>query len=202
MKIKQITVLAITTLFAVVAFAGDKAHHKMEIKVVADDGDGETQIVLDSDDMGFNMHDMQVGENQSIVDKSGRPVLITRTEKGFTLEVDGKTVEMPVFDGPHDQATWVGDIEVAPEADIDVIVMREGGTGAHGKGMRHRMAPRAMMHADGVMIISGEDIDEATQEVIRNALLAAGHESVHFAGGHDDGPHEVRVVTKIVEVSD
>lgn len=166
MKIKQITLLAITSLFAVVAFAGDKSHHKMEIKVVSDDGDGETHVVLDSDDMDFDMHDMQVGENQSIVDKSGRPVLITRTEDGFALDVDGKTVEMPMIKAPHD-----------------------------------RMAPRAKMKSEGVMIISGKEIDEATQQVIRSALEAAGHESVHFAGGHDGGPHEVRVVTKVVEVT-
>ena len=202
MKIKQIAVLATTTLFAVVAFAGDKAHHKMEIKVVADDGDGETRIVLDSDDMDFNMHEMQVGENQSIVDKSGRPVLITRTEEGFTLDVDGKTVDLPAFEGRSDHASWVGDVEFAPDADVDVIVMRDGEVGrSHSIAMTKAMAPHAMMKSEGVMIISDKEIDEATQQMIRNALEAAGHESVHFAGGHDGGPHEVRVVTKVVEVN-
>jgi len=46
--------------------------NKMKIKVIADDGDGETYLTLDSDDLGFNLHDMAVGENRSIANKEGR----------------------------------------------------------------------------------------------------------------------------------
>jgi hypothetical protein len=171
MNIKQITATAALTLLACSALAGPGQHTKMEIKVVSDDGDGETRLVLDSDELGFDLHDMQVGENQSIVDKEGRPVLITRTAEGFEFAVDGKTIQMPEIDG-------------------HAIRKHAGGP------------PHAMAGREGVMIVSGKPIDDATQRVIREALEAAGHESVHFADGHGPARHEVKVVTKVVEVSD
>jgi hypothetical protein len=171
MKIKQITAIAALTLLACSALAGPEHHTKMEIEVVSDDGDGETRLVLDSDELGINLHDMQVGENQSIVDEEGRPVLITRTAEGFEFEVDGKTIQMPEVDG-H--------------------AFRK-----HAGGPPHPMAGR-----EGVMIVSGKPIDEATQQAIREALEASGHESVHFADGYGPARHEVKVVKKVVEVSD
>jgi hypothetical protein len=172
MNIRQITAIAAITLLACGALAGQEHHTKMEIKVVSDDGDGETRLVLDSDELGFSLHDMQVGENQSIVDREGRPVLITRTAEGFEFEVDGKTIQMPNIEDGH--------------------AMRK-----HPGGPTHAMATR-----DDVMIISGKEIDEATKQIIREALAAAGHDSVHFADGHGPESHEVNVITKVVEVSD
>lgn len=187
MTAKQIATLLATVLFAAAAYAGEKGDHKMEIKVITDDGDGETHLVLDSDDLGFNLHDMQVGENRSIVDKEGRSILITRGEESFSFDVDGKTIEMPVFAGHK------GD----HMKDVDVRVMRMGhhnGKGPHAKG------PHAMMDDQGVVIFSGKQIDAATQQVIRTALESAGHENVHFAGGDHGGPHGVHVIEKVVEV--
>ncbi len=189
MKAKQLATLVATVFFATAAYAGEQAHHKMEIKVIADDGDGQTQFVLDSDDLDFNLHDMQVGENQSIVDKDGRSILITRGEDGFTFDVDGKTIEMPVFGGHDDGYVWVAGGDHTGDFDVDVRVVHDG------------MAPRAM-GMDGVMIISEKEIDEATQQVIRTALESAGHEGVHFAGGHEGGLHQVKVIRKLVEVSE
>ncbi len=167
MKFKQVAVFMAAILFAATAYSGDEGHHKMEIKVVVDGGDGETRIVIDSDDLGFDLHDMQIGENHSIVDKEGRSILVTRVEDGLTFEVDGKTIEMPLFGG-HDG------IHVGMTADA--------------------------MAMDGVMIFSGKEIDEATQQVIRVALESAGHENVRFAGGDDGGPHHVRVIKKLHEI--
>ncbi len=177
MKLKQLVVLLVTVLFASAAYSGDKAHHKMEIKVVSDDGSGETSVVLDSDELGFDLNDMQVGENRSVIDKEGRPILITRNEDGYTLDVDGKSIDLP----PMDHA--------------EHAMMRK----AHMKGQRKHHVMRESMQ--GVMIISGEEIDEATQAVIRTALESAGHTEVHFAGGHDGGPHQVHVIREEVEVT-
>ena len=46
------------------------------------------------------------------------------------------------------------------------------------------------------------ELDPATQEIIRNALTAAGHTSVHFGGGKKGGPHGVKVVKKVVKVEE
>lgn len=187
MKFKQVVVFMAAILFAATAYSGDEGHHKMEIKVVVDGGDGETRIVIDSDDLGFDLHDMQIGENHSIVDKEGRSILVTRVEDGLTFEVDGKTIEMPLFGGDDGMHVWAAAADVDHVSDIDVHVMHVGMTAD-------------AMAMDGVMIFSGKEIDEATQQVIRVALESAGHENVRFAGGDDGGPHHVRVIKKLHEI--
>jgi len=178
----KLAVFMAAALFAATAYAGEEAHHKMEIKVVTDDGNGESIVVIDSDDLDFRLHDLQIGENRSIVDKEGRSILITRAEDGFTLNIDGKTVELPEIDmrGRH----------FAPGVDFDVRVMDHG------------TAPYGLWEPDGVMIISGKEIDEATQQIIRTALESTGHESVNFTGGHGGGLHQVHVIEKVVEVAE
>lgn len=98
MNYKSTALLIATCLFSAAAFAGEKMIHKIAIEIADSSDDGEIRIVLDSDDLGFSLHDMQLGENQAIVDKEGRSILITRTEEGFRFEVDGKTINMPAFD--------------------------------------------------------------------------------------------------------
>ena len=196
MTFKQFAVFVVIGLFATTVWSGEESHQKIEIKVISDDGGDRTHFVLDSDELGFNLHDMQVGENQSVVDKEGRAVLITRTEDGFSFEVDGKTIQMPAFDGSHEKNVWVSNGEFAPDVDVDVRVMHKG------MRMHPGMAPHAMMGDEGVMIISGKEIDAATQQVIRTALESAGHESVHFVGGGEGGLHQIHVIEKVVEVID
>lgn len=179
MNTRQIALLLATVLFAATAYAGDKDHQKIQIKVVSDDGDGETQLTLDTDELGFSLRDMQVGENRSVVDKEGRTILITRKEDSYAFDVDGKTIDMPLF-GAHGEH----------HKNVDVRVIHDG------------MPHKAMMDGKGVVIISGKEIDGATQEIIRNALTAAGHEEVHFADRHKGGPHQVRVVKEVVEVAE
>jgi hypothetical protein len=194
MKVKQIATMLATVLFAAMAFAGDQEHQKIEIKVISDDGDGATHLSLDSDDLGFNLHDLQVGENRSITDKEGRPILITRTDDGFSFDIDGKTIDMPAFDGAHESGNvWI--MKGGHGDDVNVNVLHEDTSGDHTMVMDTSFP-------EGVMIISEKEIDDSTQQVIRTALESAGHESVNFAGGHGgSGPHGVHVIKKhIVEV--
>ena len=185
MNAKQTATLLATILFATAAYSGENQHHKMEIKVIADDGSGETHLTLDSDDLGFNLHDMQVGENRSIVDKEGRSILVTRGEENFSFDIDGKTIELPVYSGHEDGNVWVSKGDYT--SDFDVRVMHDG------------MVPDVMFDDEAVVIFSGKTIDEATQQIIRTALESAGHENVRFAGGDDGGPHRIHVVKKVVE---
>lgn len=83
-----------------VALAQEEAHVK--IVVATDDSDGESiHMQFDSDDVGFNLHDMQEGENQAFVDEVGRTILVTRQADGYTFDVEGKTIKMPLIDGDH-----------------------------------------------------------------------------------------------------
>jgi hypothetical protein len=194
MTAKQIAILLAAVLFAGTAYSGDK-HHKMEIKVVEDDGDGETSVVIDSDDMGFKLHDLAVGETRNFVDKEGRPIEISRGDDGFSINVDGKTIDLPGIDKLHrvkgghgKRKVIIGDGEHA--VDMDVRVIRAGGPHIE------------MMDGEGVMIFSAKEIDEATKQIIRTALESTGHEKVHFADGDEGGLHEVHVIKEVVKASD
>ncbi len=154
--------------------------------MVSDGGTGESVVVLDSDTLGFDMRDMQVGENRSVVDNNGRAVLITRNEHGFSLNVDGETIDLPAVRGDHDEKIWASG---GHDSELDVHVVQA----------RVDSDPVAM---DGVLIFSGKEIDAATQDLIRTTLEAAGHSDVRFTDGKDGGPHRVHVIKEVHEATE
>jgi hypothetical protein len=122
---------------------------------------GDVTIAIDSEELGFNLHDMQEGENRSIIDESGRSVLVTRTADGFTFNIDGEIVEMPALFGGHHGMVWSED---GDEVDVNVHVM-------------HRAQITGRHDMNGTMIISGKPIDAATQQQIKLLLESAGYDS-------------------------
>lgn len=161
MKISKFVICIAALGLVGVAIAGDDAKTRIAIKASVDGSDENVHFAFSSGDAGIDLHDMQVGENRSIVDESGKTVLVTRTEEGFSFDIDGKTIEMPAFDGDH---------------------------------------------MDGVMIMSGKPVDDATQQAIRSLLEAAGHGSdvsfIDHESHHGDGPQHVKVIRKTVELKD
>ena len=188
MNLRNISLVLASLGLASAALAGEQMKTKMVIALIDSDSNGEVRLELDSDDLGFDLHDMQEGENHSIVDKSGRTILITREADGFRFAVEGKTIRMPIFDDECGASAWAshGDI-----TDVDVHVMHDTSiTSAHGM--------------NGVMIFSGRPIDEATQQAIISMLESAGHGSeIRFvdAEGPHAGSHMVKVIEKVVEVT-
>ena len=160
----------------------------MKIVVVGDSSDDSTAFHWSSDDSDIDMQSMQIGESQSIVDESGRSVLITREAEGFKFDVDGKTVVMPDFDIDGTHMAFVGGSDFSADVDVEII------------GEHH------MMSADdtgGVTIISGEALDETTKESIKAVLQSAGRDDeVIFIDGSSapDGKH-VRVIKKKIEIA-
>lgn len=187
MKLRNITLVIASLGLASIALAGDEMKVKMAIALVDSDSHGEVRLELDSDELGFNLHDMQEGENHSIVDKSGRTILVTREANGIRFDVEGKTIRMPLLHDESYDATWVSDGDIT---DVDIHVMHDSNiTTAHGM--------------EGVMIVSEKPIDETTQQAIRSMLESAGHGSeVRFidTDGPHGGPHMIKVIEKRVEV--
>lgn len=117
---KVITSLVAVGLFGV-AVAQDQTRVKIEVQTDETDGDG-MHIALDGDDLGVNLHDMQEGENQAIVDEQGRTILITREADGFRFDVDGKSIKMPMLHG--DDETLMK-IHSEHDANVDVHVVHD-----------------------------------------------------------------------------
>lgn len=153
MKLLNIIFLAGSLILATATLAAEETRMKIQIEV----DDGDIHLTLNSEELGFNLHDMQEGETQSIVDEDGRSILITRKADGFKFDVEGKTIEMPLFTADHG-AMWMGDGDIE---DVDVHVLHEMKSVT-----RHRI--------EGVTIISAQPIDEATQESIRSLLTSSG----------------------------
>ena len=124
MKAKNTVSLIAVSALATAAFAGEEIHTKMKMIVVDGNADDEIHLELDSDELGFNLHDMQVGENQSIVDAEGRNILVSREEDGFAIDIDGRTIKLPALDGEHDRV-WVQKFGDDADVDVDVHVIHD-----------------------------------------------------------------------------
>ena len=184
---KIVVSLAVVGLFGA-AIADDEKHVKIDVVTEGSNHDA-IRIELDSAEMGFNLHDMQEGENRSIVDKEGRTILVTREADGFSFDVDGKKISMPMLHGEHATVAMAHD---GDNENIDVRVMHHAGD----------MTTDVM---DGTMIITADPVDEATQQAIRSLLESAGHGGeAHFIDRDSarDGDHKIKVIKKVEVVSD
>ncbi len=156
---------------------------------------GDVTIAINSEELGFDwreLHDMQEGENRSIIDESGRSILVTREANGFTFNIDGEIVEMPAVFGGYHRMESADYTDYTDAKDVNVHVVRR--TRAEGMHEMHDM--------DGTMIISGKPIDDATKQQIRILLESAGYESeVNFID-REAAHGEQIFIKKIVETDE
>lgn len=95
--------LAAGAALAAMTMSGEEPVEKkqtvVKLKVASDAG--ADAIVLD------DLHELEVGESRSFTTDTGKLVVATRTEKGFELDVDGKTIEISDFAGElGDMMVW------------------------------------------------------------------------------------------------
>lgn len=77
--------------FALVSGAGAdgaEAHRQTQIKLVVDRDGVAERVTLD------DLHEMTVGETRTLSSESGTPVLVTRDDEGFEVDVDGKKIRV------------------------------------------------------------------------------------------------------------
>jgi hypothetical protein len=171
------------------ALAGDDAEVKHQVKI---------KIVQDGDLIDVEADDLEVGESREFKSESGKDVVITRTEEGFDVTVDGKKIELLQNitngeGGGHrviriEKRTGDGeDVEVEKEHKIVVLSGDEAGTiNADGHAI-------AFVHGEGTLdavLKSGalDKLDAKTREEVIAALKKA------FAA--HDGKHQIKVIVK------
>jgi len=187
MKTLKLLAWAVTLIFSAAA-ADVEEQRVMKIVVAGDSSVDSTAFHWSSDDSNFDMQSMQLGETHSIVDESGRSVLITREAEGFKFDVDGETIVVPDFDfdAPHmvfvDESDFSTDIDVEIPGDYSMMSSHE---------------------SSGVTIISGEALDASTQESIKAVLLSVGRndEVTFIDGSSGSDSKQVRVIRKKVEIA-
>lgn len=204
MNFRPLVVFFWASLVGTAAVAGEERQTRIEI-AVDDDAAGEQTFVFDSQEAGFDLHSLAVGEVRTLTDKSGNTADVRRTADGFEFDVNGKKVsvdDMPAVDEPHG-AHGAHEIEMRVD-DSDSTVMEN-------RGVRKVKIIRTG-DVEGVTVISGREIDAATRERISEVLRSAGQDGeVQFIDGselHADGAaemhgrHEVRIIKKEVDVTD
>lgn len=185
---KSLVLMAVLGL-ASTALAGEVKHRSLSIAVVDDETRAEARVELDEESLGFELEDMQVGENRAVIDNNGQNVLITREDDGYRFDVGGKTIRAPLYHSTADD-------------EFDIVV--NGAPHAAHAPPPPPLPPIAPGRT-GTTIISAEPIDDDTQRAIEDLLKAAGHDpDVRFVSRADAGgiEHEVRIVRKQVSRND
>jgi hypothetical protein len=186
MKIVKLVMLATAMIYSA-AIAADEVERKMAVKVVVagDGADESSDFSWTSDNMDFDMQDLAVDETWALESASGRDVSVTRSENGFSFEIDGKTVEMPDIGAHGTHMAFVNADDMDHEIDIEVM------------GDGHAMSPHRQ---DGVTIISSKPLDTSVRESIKSVLISAGNgDEVTFIDGSAEGKR-VFMMKKKVEV--
>ena len=185
MTLKNVLSIALMLGLTGSAMAGDEAKMKMAVEFIGEDGTHARHFMINSDDLGFDLDEMQVGESRSIVDESGQTILVTRDQEGFSLDINGEKIELPSFEeGQPGGMHWVTD---GDDADVNVHVMSD-------------INVTSVNEVSGTMIVSPKPIDAATQQAIRSVLESAGYtDDVEFID-HDGAEHGKVMIKKVERV--
>lgn len=199
MKLRTPTLFLWVALIAGAAIAGEERQTRIEI-VVEDDATGAQSFLFDSEEAGFDLHSLAVGETRTLTDRHGSTADIRRTDDGFEFDVNGKTIDLT--GPPHDEMHGAHTRELLDDnADSKVVVLKDV----------RNVKVIGSNTADGVMVISGGEIDSATRERIREALQVSGQnnevrffDSSEFDVDADNkmhGDHEVRIIKRETTVT-
>ncbi len=194
------TAVLLASLFPALAVAGQA--HQQKLVIAIDDGTEDGQVFINVDDAqdAIDIDKLQVGESRSIVDEQGRSILLTKTETGLDLNVDGRVIALPSYDDGQ------ADLEAAAvHPDSDVKIER--------RIRIERTIDGGDLDDDTVTIISNGVIDDATKEQIRSILSSSGQTGdVVFIDGHGlhdatsavhDGhdAHRVKIISKEISAT-
>jgi hypothetical protein len=185
-------VIAWGCLIAAAAVAGEE--HRTEIKIAVEGDDANHRVFrFNSEDSDIDLQNMAVGESQVITDSDGNEVTVSRTENGLEFDIEGEKVEIADMHGKHD-LTMIH----KSHHDEDIVIE---------KHKQVRMIKTS--DSNGVTIISGDEIDEATRAALEKVLKDAGKDGdVMFIDGSElqgseqaHGKREVRIIKKEIDAT-
>ena len=131
MTLKGLTAIVMTVVVSLAAMASEQRRMHVEIEI-ADDGDAVHAFSFDSDQAGFDLEQMEIGESQTITDASGTAALVTRTEDGFQFDVDGKKIEVEDIDSDVHVMKEVRKIKIMESGKNVVLIEADSSHGDHG----------------------------------------------------------------------
>lgn len=194
-----IKLVTLGLLLGVGAAMADDVEKELHIKLVVADNDGEQVVDWSSDDTDFSLEDLAVGESQTLENKDGNPITVTRMKDGLRFAVNGEGVTVPDV-GEH--ATHMAFVDAdGTHENVEVKVLHMPGDAVNIEVLGDEAEMLPAHHGDGITIISDEPLDDSVRESIRSVLISAGRdEDVMFIDGSGQSDH-VKVISKRVEVS-
>lgn len=205
MKIQRTTTVLTLTLLALMttfAFAGDEPEVKVQrhVKIaLAGDGEGGTEAIA------IDVENLEIGESRQFFTDSGKEVLLTRTEGGYALEVDGKEIDLGL--GGHHALLSSGDHAKAQvflhkmkddgEESEHVFIHHGEGEGFHwvsggSEDVKVVMVPHGQ-HTSALEHLRDKGILDELDEGMRQKIVAALEELEHGC------MHRKTVVVKLDE---
>ena len=112
MKTKALIIIFFALMLSAAAMASEKQRH-IQIHVDAHEGhDTDVQSFrFDSDEAGFDLEALQLGESRTYVDEDGNNLYVVRTEDGFDFDLNGRKISLPDF--TSGDMMFIGDIDEA-----------------------------------------------------------------------------------------
>lgn len=138
-----------------------------QIKLVLDhDGAAEQLEIAD-------LHEMAVGESRTLTTASGTPVVVTRDEQGFEIDLDGKKIRLTDHFGAE-MAEGPGEFHKR-------ILVTEGGAGEEGAANVMILRNKVAVDANGAAVADGEA--GGRDVVMMRRLPADGSHAFAFTTG-------------------
>lgn len=180
------------TLLVTSALLAGEGHVERHLKLAL--GDPADVLVIEDDDM-------EPGETRQFFTESGKEVVITRTEEGRTIEIEGKTIEIPenpanfVFSGEEGVRKVI--VKEMHTVDGDAHHAFRFHTGDENEGphvmVLHRGLPSKHLAESGVL----DDLDAETRERILDTLreIEPGPDGIQTFGDLGSDVEVIRVET-------
>lgn len=131
--------------------AGDVPQvRQSKIKLVLDRNGSAEHLELE------NLHDMAIGESRSLSTASGTPVVVTRDEQGFEIDLDGKKIRLTDhFAAEMPAGSWTSE-DGGTRQFHRKIVVHEGGEGEAG-GANVMIVRNRVAAGEAEAVIAGAD---------------------------------------------
>lgn len=196
------------------AWASD-GHETREMKVIFDNGGGDRVEIGDLDEL-------EVGDSRSYSTESGKPVVVTRDENGFEVDLDGKTVR--IGDGAeglaepgmkvhrmqriemesdgHGDGMKTKSFVISDDPDREVVFIdgQHGEHSEHGFVFERKGLPPPPFVVEGLVSRLEKNekflsLDDATQQLVREAIRESAPDMhwVGLAGPGEEGAMKVIV---------
>lgn len=87
-------------MMTIAVSADDSEHRTVSIKLdKSNNDDAVVDIFVDGNSEAFKLPELAVGESRTLTTQSGKEVVVSKSEQGLEINLDGEAIEIPSFAG-------------------------------------------------------------------------------------------------------